>query len=88
MFIQTFNFEVDSLVFGVNLKQLPHMQFWQDVSSWLNIGTDVSQILIYMDGLSTMMSHVVNLIMTLAKYHIHTSKLKQSKASLHCFKMN
>ncbi len=69
------------------------LKFWQDLFSWLNIdiNTDIPsqnlfQVLVYADGLSKKMSFMLNIIITMGKYHVHKSKWNNSKPSLNCFK--
>ncbi len=97
-----FCFEVDPCVFCLEEPEtIEHLffscpvtvKFWQDLFSWLNIdiNTDIPslnmfQILVYADGLSKKMSYMLNIIITMGKYHVHKSKWNNSKPSLNYFK--
>ena len=66
--------------------------FWQDVFEWIgnkieNITPfDKHQILLYKDNLSKEFSELVNIIIVLGKYHIHSSKWKNKHPSIVWFK--
>ncbi len=46
----------------------------------------ILQVLVYADGLSKNMSFMLNIIITMGKYHVHKSKWNNSKPSLNYFK--
>lgn len=65
-------------------------QFWSNVMSWVSLKLNIpslcfTHILLYMDNLSPFTCNIINIVLILAKYHIHCSKLKGNQPSFSCF---
>lgn len=65
--------------------------FWSDINNWLSIkwndlpALNVTHILLFKDNVSPSTSDITNIVIVLAKYHIHCCKWKGNNGSLSCF---
>lgn len=94
-----FKFEVDPCTFcNQEEETVCHLfyecrysqDFWKDVRNWINLKLsipplEVSHILLYMDNLASSSSMVLNIVLLLAKYHIHCCKWRGNTPSFPCF---
>lgn len=97
---QRFKFEVDPCAFcNESEESLDHMfllcpvsqTFWREIRDWLSLKMndipklEISNIIFYIDTIDKSVSLVVNVILLLAKYHIHCCKWRKMKPSFQCF---
>lgn len=94
-----FKFEVDLCAFcnqeDETVRHLfvdcSHSQdFWKEVRNWINLKMHIPplemlHILLYMDNLDSSSTNVINIVLLLAKYHIHCCKWRGTTPSFPCF---